>query len=58
MRLQQQNKLQQRQLPKLVMNQKMQQSIQMLKFNASELQDYLSQIELDNPFVAVSFNGS
>ncbi len=36
----------------------MQQSIQMLKFNASELQDYLSQIELDNPFVAVSFNGS
>lgn len=54
MRLQQQNKLQQRQLPKLVMNQKMQQSIQMLKFNASELNEYLTQVELENPFIKVS----
>ncbi len=58
MKLRQDATLQQKQQGKLIMTQKMQQSIQMLKFNASELQDYLSQIELDNPFVAVSFNGS
>lgn len=54
MKLQQQNKFQQRQLPKLIMNQKMQQSIKMLKFNASELNDYLAQVELENPFIKVS----
>lgn len=54
MKLQQQNKFQQRQLPKLIMNQKMQQSIKMLKFNASELNDYLMQVELENPFIKVS----
>lgn len=41
MKLRQDATLQQKQQGKLIMTQKMQQSIQMLKFNASELQDYL-----------------
>lgn len=56
MKFEQNVRLQQKQQNKLIMTQKMQQSIQMLKFNAGELKEYLSQVELDNPFVVVSFN--
>ncbi|MCR1900374.1 RNA polymerase factor sigma-54 [Ligilactobacillus apodemi] len=55
MKLQQDVNLQQKQQVNLMMTQKMQQSIQILKFNASELQDYLAQVELENPFISVSF---
>lgn len=45
---------QQTQVQKLAMTQRMQQSIRMLKFNADELQNYLKQQELENPFIIVN----
>src|SRR5699024_10099998 len=45
---------QQTQVQKLAMTQRMQQSIRMLKFNADELQSYLKQQELENPFIIVN----
>ncbi|GEN48081.1 RNA polymerase factor sigma-54 [Ligilactobacillus pobuzihii] len=45
---------QQTQVQKLAMTQRMQQSIRMLKFNTDELQNYLKQQELENPFIIVN----
>ncbi|MCP0886342.1 RNA polymerase factor sigma-54 [Ligilactobacillus sp. WILCCON 0076] len=45
---------QQKQIQKLAMTQKMQQSIQILKYNIDELQNFLKQKELENPFISVS----
>lgn len=45
---------QQNQIQKLAMTQKMQQSIRMLKFSADELQNFLKQQELENPFMIVN----
>lgn len=44
----------QRQVQKLAMTQRMQQSIQVLRYNAEDLQTYLKQQELDNPFISVN----
>lgn len=44
----------QRQVQKLAMTQRMQQSIQVLRYNAEDLQAYLKQQELDNPFISVN----
>lgn len=45
---------QQNQIQKLAMTQRMQQSIRMLKFSADELQNFLKQQELENPFIVVN----
>ncbi|GAW63927.1 RNA polymerase factor sigma-54 [Ligilactobacillus acidipiscis] len=45
---------QQNQIQKLAMTQRMQQSIRMLKFSADELQIFLKQQELENPFIVVN----
>ena len=44
----------QKQVQKLAMTQRMQQSIQVLKYNTEDLQTYLKQKELDNPFISIS----
>ncbi|WP_282708834.1 RNA polymerase factor sigma-54 [Ligilactobacillus sp. Marseille-Q7487] len=44
---------QQKQLQKLALTQQMRQSIQMLKYNAEDLQKFLIQKELENPFIIV-----
>ncbi|GBG95408.1 RNA polymerase sigma-54 factor [Ligilactobacillus salitolerans] len=47
---------QQNQIQKLAMTQKMQQSIRMLRFNVEELQNFLKEQELENPFMLVNPN--
>lgn len=54
MALQQDFSQQQNQIQKLAMTQSMQQSIRMLKFSADELQSFLKQQELENPFIVVN----
>lgn len=44
---------QQKQLQKLAMTQQMRQSIQILKYNADDLQKFLMQKALENPFIVV-----
>ena len=48
---------QQNQIQKLAMTQRMQQSIRMLKFSADELQSFLKQEELENPFLVLDPRG-
>ncbi|HJE96737.1 MAG TPA: RNA polymerase factor sigma-54 [Ligilactobacillus acidipiscis] len=45
---------QQNQIQKLAMTQRMQQSIRMLKFSSDELQNFLKQQELENPFMVIN----
>ena len=44
---------QQKQVQRLAMTQTLQQSIQMLQYNAEELQNFLKQKEMDNPLITV-----
>ena len=51
-------RLNQKQVQKLAMTQQMQQSIKVLKYNADELNSYIKQKELENPFIKIKYSPS
>lgn len=48
----------QRQIQRLTLNQQMQQSLQVLRYGIEDLQDFLNQKQLDNPFIQVKYSVS
>lgn len=49
---------QQKQIQKLAMTQQMQQSIRILKYGSEDLHNFLSNVELENPFMIVNASHS